>query len=127
MENKYRAWDKARKRMVQNPQMDYCELDSGNFGFTNMYDEFGRQVEDFILMEFIGIKDKNEKEIYEKDIVKYESSYENEEPPDSPQEVYWVDQLASFSPFCHRIKWRCDINKTEVIGNIYENPELKEE
>ena len=76
-----------------------------------------------IVMQFTGILDKNNREIYEGDIVKlkypnaiHEVFYELERP--------WSLNTHGFYPFT-----RYDLDDSqvdvEVIGNIYENPELK--
>ena len=70
-----------------------------------------------IVMQYIGIKDKNGKEVYEGDIVK--THFENKN----------FEVIKTFSG------WGLKINKSltryfdpreelEIIGNIYENPEL---
>ncbi len=73
---------------------------------------------DAILMQYTNIKDKNGKEIYEGDLFK----------PDSlviPNclEVKFDKSSASFEPFGNS-EYAYVSNLGEVIGNIYENPEL---
>jgi len=112
-EIKFRAWNEARREMSDNVQ------DSPFFGeILNSTDNE--------VMQFTGLKDKNGKEIYEGDIVKYEFSH--------PLHVVWLD--AGWG-----VRWQ-DIGNTEeqfintedeefqyieIIGNIYENPELLKE
>ncbi len=75
---------------------------------------------DEILMQFTGLQDKNGKDIYEGDIIKYAN--------DKPQVVEYRNCC-----FCIYLKYNKRIlrlyvlgneNKYEVIGNIHENPEL---
>jgi uncharacterized phage protein (TIGR01671 family) len=67
-------------------------------------------------MQFTGLKDKNEKEIYECDILKCDSGYNGFVRFD----YGWAIEYQNHS---HDMpQYYCD--RLEVIGNIYENPEL---
>lgn len=124
-EIKFRAWDKAEKEMF----MPDTENNNENFfaGFVNgvlrcsesQYDED----DDFILMQYTGLKDRNGREIFEGDLVNNEDNetaviiYETGsfllQYPDSPLDF---DSLFDFQD-----------DRLEIIGNIYQNPELLEE
>lgn len=84
-------------------------------------------IEDFIkslgepLMQYTGQKDKNGKEIWEGDVVKF--SRQN-------YHILWDDFVGGFSAQTQvrsdfHILGRPFSGKTEVIGNIWENPELR--
>lgn len=75
--------------------------------------------DDLIPCQYTGLKDKDGKEIYEGDIVK---SYVIRE---QIIEVKFIN--GSFYPFTNGIDFRIESQDVEVIGNIYENPELLED
>ena len=94
--------------------------------------EFDKQC---ILMQCTGLKDKNGKLIYEGDILKGKKDMIC-----SPHSSRQVDKVGvveipqnMFVASCRDVKNNCtlfcqnDWVKTEVIGNIYQNPELLED
>lgn len=71
-------------------------------------------IEDYPLMQFTGLKDKNGKEIYEGDILKNTFGELNE--------VRWWD--GTFVLGRDGINILNQFTDIEVIGNIWEHPEL---
>ena len=81
------------------------------------------------LMQFTGLKDKNGKEIYEGDIVNF--GQKRKDGSMRNYEVKWhLDRFGMQNPRSSDYLWFDNYSKRprndelEVIGNIYENPEL---
>jgi len=130
-EIKFRIWDEGAKRLVRNETNDYWSigLDGclwyGNAKFTR---QEGVIAYPAVLMQCTGLKDKNGKEIYEGDVVSCiwdGFSYEDIGPA---KVVVKADERGfayGFFPFVVPPGTRGNYEGYfEVIGNIYENPEL---
>ena len=119
-EIKFRAWLKEERKMV-NVETLFIGINRLCFGNSKTEDLFFRDFEEVELMQYTGLKDKNGKEIYEGDI--YHVGDKN-----IRYLVVWFDsgfegkQLRSTS-YAGLESWAKDI---EILGNIYENPELLE-
>lgn len=133
-EIKFRFWGDFRT--FENNEEEKVML----YGDTWAYEEyepinkiFKSVQENVIVMQYTGLKDKNDNEIYEGDIVKY--FYDGRlEKEGELIEDYTAEGIATiiFDGGCFMFN---DNNfsstfdseyELEVIGNIYENPELKE-
>lgn len=121
-EIKFRAWHKGKKIISEvlgidilhkeiffsNGDVDYCEI--SDFKYIE-------------LMQYTGLKDMREKEIYEGDIVtlhngKYKVIFNSKEA----RFVLRDDEFETNIPFTNN-----NNKRMEIVGNIYENPELIKE
>ena len=131
---KYRVWDKELQTMLDVSLIDFKKGvlvgEHWEFGETNFMN-----FDEIVLMQSTGLKDKNGKEIFEGDVVKrYRSPFFKAKWEYQIETV--LKEKASLllgrefgknfgtipfdSPFAESVL-------LEVIGNIYENPELLEE
>jgi uncharacterized phage protein (TIGR01671 family) len=121
-EIKFRAWDSKYNKMMSAE--DTCLDISFNGYIVNNGLIHNREL-DFTLMQFTGLLDKNGKEIYESDIIRF--GYEDK----VECVINWIQDICQFmmtatDKFPRYLKngWNIDRPTIEVIGNIYENPEL---
>ncbi|ORB29501.1 YopX family protein [Mycolicibacterium parafortuitum] len=149
---KFRAWDGTKMQTVASIDWDWedegsieslCAL-SGFFVDGSPLRFYTDHADKPMLMQYTGVRDKHGLEIYEGDIVHSETS---------PLwlRVEWFDSAFSLVPvrsssLATAVKWRMNTNRMkvmsihamicskeakdlyplEVVGNIYENPELLE-
>lgn len=126
-EIKFRAWEDYKKRMLytdwNSPHNWYCGSCSCKVAYARMFKD--EKIGLSAPMQFTGFRDKTGKEIYEGDIIRYDWADEQNGNEEIVQ-VTWNDNMAGFYPFIRKAGWRFSIYSIEIIGNIYENPELLE-
>ncbi len=131
-EIKFRVWDNASKEMWKSGETRLLYNDSLKLSYKQNFiitSEGELRVCQFypdgvtmnywngIALQFTGLKDKNGKEIYHKDMVRY---YEE------LWTVEWNENSSSFEVLSldkNEVMAMGD-SRMEIIGNIYENPEL---
>ncbi len=112
-----RAWNKKTNTMIDLYTITPLALSAGLKG-NGIYIPFDRN--ELILMQCTGLKDSEDKLIWEGDIVEVGDGSVS-------KVVRWDDEHASY--FIHPelfIPWELTYKYKEikVLGNIYENPEL---
>ena len=120
-EIKFRVWDNEKKKMYTDDNWDnmwFIWIDGSIWEVAEDRSDRDKCLTDrFILRQYTSLKDKNGREMYKDDIIsnKYEIGI-----------VEWNDNIGAWS-WCGGEDWGMIFTEdVEIIGNIYENPELKE-
>jgi hypothetical protein len=112
---RYRAWDKETKTMNGMAEI---------YRNRNQEIELHPRDENIIIMQLTGFKDKNGKEIFEGDILGTKNGLLNGVVEYRTDLGMWTNSLIRYNNF-ERL---CNIaGDREIIGNIYENPEILED
>jgi uncharacterized phage protein (TIGR01671 family) len=124
---KCRVWDEELKKMWQPEDICRLNFSDGELYGATMWD--GDIILEPNLLLYTGLKDKNGKETWENDIVKWqEGEFE------CNYKIFWSDingwwygaQIrGKETPYSGGIKGQ-ELHQAEIIGNLFENPKLLE-
>lgn len=128
---KFRAWDKKANRWIRADESGllFLNFETAHTGAFYIHDESGTGYDDYNISQFTGLHDREGREIYEGDIV--ESHLIIRRFSDDPgAKVIWESEHAAFklNEKAYLVLMSEDRARKhyEVIGNIWENPELLE-
>jgi len=111
-EIEFRAWDIQEQRMIQS----YAHKGTNGRLYIVSQADDAERIE---LMQFTGLLDKNGKKIFEGDVLKI---YFEGNGRSYLKEVKWLNDAIN------KGRWdaldNCAFTSCEVVGNIFENPEL---
>ncbi|MCU4984467.1 YopX family protein [Bacillus thuringiensis] len=122
-EIKVRAFDKVAEKMYDVGYIDFANevvqvaMNKGGI----CYGTYVRRLKDVVLLQYTGLKDKNGKEIYEGDILEFSGNVV------ALGIVKYNENFATFQACNGNSGWLFGNESgtnIEILGNIYENPEL---
>ena len=125
LEIKFRAWDEVDGTFIPCHSDLFAEIIERN-GFSWPTMQKNPEYPQIHVMQYTGLNDKDGREIYDRDIVRYKLGGE------------WVVGDVRYDVYAARYVKRAEkigelwdykdlssyIGSTSVIGNVYENPEL---
>lgn len=127
---KFRAWDELSKKMFQVNFINFIK----KYVFLTVDENWitKKGINEVVLMQSTGLKDRNGVEIFEGDIVHWKDLEDFADVPfEDVVKVEYSDEFMKWigTETCGSYKDFYDLTDTrglEVTGNIYENPELLE-
>jgi uncharacterized phage protein (TIGR01671 family) len=118
----FRVWHKKKDHMYKNVAVGVGESKVG-YKMSGRKRYVWERTEDVVINQYTGYKDSKGNEIFEGDILKFGKS--------RPYlaTVHWIDYQFVFkkkgsSSYTDKFTHWGRVNNVEVLGNIYENPEL---
>lgn len=129
-EIKFRAWDIDRKKMISLREFFESDLSALAYASSDGIITGKGHVE---FMQYTELKDKNGKEIYEGDIVRLSDMdnarkvvvvFNHHQAAFMFREISYYKDTEDFMHASYSSELHPDRVSREVIGNIYENPEL---
>lgn len=128
---RYRAWDKIHKTMHEVDDIVSIDFEKKQiYVKTLFFDQLNHyDFDDVVLMQSTGFRDKNDKEIFEGDVLKVTNlsswlevvSFNEDKAMFVSKEIKReVEETPLYDLF------NTDIFEVEIVGNIYTNPDLAE-
>jgi uncharacterized phage protein (TIGR01671 family) len=121
---KFRLWDKTQKQWITNAELDSISSWSSPLNSVFQYNK------NIVFQQFIGLRDKKGKEIYEGDIAIYQPN----RITSKTGEILFEDGAFVFNGLKSAKGFVClhaftkneigGLKAIKVIGNIFQNPEL---
>jgi uncharacterized phage protein (TIGR01671 family) len=128
MIKKFRAWDRKNKKWLW-PYPEAFNIIGEVTVFDILHQIQMDQVRDLVIFQYTGFQDKNGKDIFEGDFLKYKNP--NNDTP-SFEAVQWANDLGCWH-FGNRDDANtcmlCDVGvkgaiECEIVGNVFENEEF---
>lgn len=130
---KFRAWDRTQSEMNYRVMVGNCDIDDENWNCPIIWSEDRKEwlhFDDYdCIMQSTGLKDKNSRELFERDVIAIE--VDDTETPINAK-VFQNSKIGVL--MFHVFEDNEDVPMVEllednsvafeIIGNIYENPEL---
>lgn len=122
---RYRAWNKIHKIMYEVDDIMSINFGKSEIGVkTLFFDQTNRyNFDDIVLMQSTGMRDKNDREIFEGDIIDSTDGFLAGVIEFRVSLGMFVSDLVEYNNF-ERL---CNVaSSRKIIGNIWEHPELLE-
>ena len=131
---RYRAWDRLRKEMNYKVMVGNCDLSDRNWTCPIIWIEERKKWLHFdddyeCIMQSTGLFDEKGVEIFEGDVVRQVRTQPTTENEIIIGVVTMIEGAWLIMNDCEQLasKLWSETDENEIIGNIYENPELLED